>query len=213
MQLLKTGNKVWCFQLFGSPHGLWLLLPVPHGLVMFSLSPGPFWKSGSVFPAVSEVDLIHGGRSYTCARAAQKILNRSKLIHLHACVSHSFLLSCHSCICGNICSILKVKPCSLTCFLHGCCFFSAFCGQEGKNNENIVWTILNVQTMYKHLIYQKVQKLLFYFFYFSCMNSIEQQELKQALDAKYTKILPPFKFSLGCCISNVFQSPFCVTQR
>jgi len=38
MQLLKTDNEVLCFQPFGCPLGLWLLLPDRHALVLFSLT-------------------------------------------------------------------------------------------------------------------------------------------------------------------------------
>lgn len=164
MQLLKTDNKVWCFRQFGSPRGPWLLLPVPHGLVMFSLSPESFWKSTSVFSAVREVDLIHRGLSYTCARAAQEILNQQQTHpSSRVCVIPSSFHVAYASV-GTVALPLRSNRVLSPVFSMSVAFSLLSVGKKGK--KNIVWTLLNVQIMYKHLISQKAQKLLLFFYFF-----------------------------------------------
>lgn len=106
------------------------------------------------------------------ARAALEILNQQQT-HPSSCLCKSFLPPFMS---------LMLYPQGPIIFFHqfSPCLLLFFCFLWARTEKNIVWTIPNVQIMYKHLIARKVQKLLLFlfFFYFTCMHSIEQQELK-----------------------------------
>lgn len=178
MQLLKTDNKVWCFQLFGSPHGLWLLLPVPHGLVMFSLSPESFWKSTSVFSAVREADLIHGGLSYTCARAAQEILNQQQTHpSSRVCVIPSSFHVAYASV-GTFALPLRSNRVLSPVFSTSVAFSLLSVGKKGKKKYCMNTSECTNYVQTSNFSKGAEASFIFLLFYFLCMNSIEQQELK-----------------------------------